>query len=157
MKTKIFTLSFILLLIVVMFAFMKPIKTNATDAQIEISNGRVVLNTGFNSEDEAFSHIIEKYKVIITFFAAIGAITMVAIFIYTFIKLGASSGNPQERQKCLTGLIITGLATALLGSIALFVGLFYNAFRDSGTPVNSPDPPMALPSLFINPIIMFYL
>lgn len=130
MKTKIFTLSFMLLLMMLLFTFVKPIQVNATDAKIEVKNGKVVLNTGFNSEDEAFSHIIDKYKVIITFFSAIGAITMVGIFIYTFIKLGATAGNPQERQKCLTGLIVTGLATALLGSVALFVGLFYNAFRD---------------------------
>ncbi len=130
MKTKIFTLSFILLIMMFLFTFIKPIEVDATDAKIEVSNGKVVLNTGFNSEDEAFSHIIEKYKVIITFFAAMGAITMVGIFIYTFIKLGTTAGNPTERSKCLTGLIITGLATALLGSVALFVGLFYNAFRD---------------------------
>lgn len=130
MKTKIFTLSFILLLMCFIFTLIKPMQVNATDAKIEVTNGKVVLNTGFNSEDDAFSHIIDKYKVIITFFAAMGAITMVGIFIYTFIKLGTTAGNPQERQKCLTGLIVTGLATALLGSVALFTGLFYNAFRD---------------------------
>lgn len=130
MKTKFLTLSFIFLLMMLMLILVKPIQVNAADAKIEISNGKVVLNTGFNSEDAAFSHIIDKYKVIITFFAAIGAITMVGIFIYTFIKLGATAGNPQERQKCITGLIVTGLATALLGSVAMFTGLFYNAFRD---------------------------
>lgn len=44
--------------------------------------------------------------------------------------MGATAGNPMERQKCITGLIITGIATALLGSTALFVGLFYSAFKD---------------------------
>lgn len=130
MKTKIFTLSFILLLMTLIFTLIKPIQVDASEAKIEVKNGKVVLNTGFADEDAAFSHIIDKYKVIITFFAAMGAITMVAIFIYTFIKLGATAGNPMERQKCLTGLIITGLATALLGSVALFTGIFYNVFRD---------------------------
>lgn len=122
-----------LTILLFLFNNLNPIQTEASDAKVEISDGKVVLNSGFESQDDAFSHIIEKYKIIITFFSAIAAITMVAIFIYNFIKLGATSGNPMERQKCITGLIITGIATALLGSIALFVGIFYNAFKDSST------------------------
>lgn len=98
-------------------------------ATVKVKDGKVVLDSGFSDENKAFHHIIEKYKAIITFFSAMGAITMVGIFIYSFIKLGLSSGNPIERQKCITGLIITGIGTALLGSTALFVGLFYGAFK----------------------------
>ena len=115
-----------------LFVCINPMETNAEGdetAKVEVKDGKVVLNSGFNNQDEAFTHVIDKYKILITFFAAIGAITMVGIFIYTFIKLGTSSGNPMERQKCITGLIVTGIATALLGSTALFVGLFYNAFK----------------------------
>lgn len=130
MKFKFFNISLILVMLLCLFTCFKPIQTNATEAKVEVVNGKVVLNSGFNTQDDAFSHIIEKYKTIITFFSAIGAITMVAIFIYSFIKLGATAGNPMERQKCITGLIVTGIATALLGSTALFVGLFYNAFKD---------------------------
>lgn len=128
-KAKFFIISFMFLLFSMFFTYMSQIQVNATDAKVEIVGNKVVLNTGFNNQDEAFSHIIERYKVVITFFAAIAAITMVGIFIYNFIKLGASGTNPMERQKCITGLIITGIATGLLGSIALFVGLFYNAFK----------------------------
>lgn len=139
MKYKVKKIIFILTLFMMIFICINPIETNAKGkkknnaetptAKVEVQDGKVVLNSGFNSQDEAFKHVIDKYKILITFFAAIGAITMVGIFIYTFIKLGASSGNPMERQKCITGLIITGIATALLGSTALFVGLFYGAFK----------------------------
>lgn len=139
MKYKIKKITFILTLFMLLFVCINPMKTNAKGdetnseetktAKVEVKDGKVVLNSGFDNQDDAFAHVIDKYKILITFFAAIGAITMVGIFIYTFIKLGASSGNPMERQKCITGLIITGIATALLGSTALFVGLFYGAFK----------------------------
>lgn len=130
MKFKIKNLTFIILLFSILFICIKPIETSASNTKVEVQNGKVVLNSGFGNENEAFHHVIERYKTIITFFSAIGAITMVGIFIYTFIKMGATAGNPMERQKCITGLIITGIATALLGSTALFVGLFYSAFKD---------------------------
>ena len=78
----------------------------------------------------SFSKIIDKYKTAITFISAIGAVTMVAIFIFMFMKLGSTSGNPTERSKCLTGLIWSGIAAAGLGSVALVVGIFYGALRD---------------------------
>ena len=130
MKFKIKNLTFIILLFSILFICIRPIETSASNTKVEVQNGKVVLNSSFGNENEAFHHVIERYKTIITFFSAIGAITMVGIFIYTFIKLGATAGNPMERQKCITGLIITGIATALLGSTALFVGLFYSAFKD---------------------------
>ena len=123
---KSLSLLMIFVTVIMLFFVAKPIEANAT---VEIVNNKVVLNTGFADEDEAFSHIIEKYKTMISFFSAIAAITMVAIFIYMFTKLGTTAGNPQERQKCITGLIITGIAAALLGSVSLFVGLFYGLFQ----------------------------
>ena len=130
MKTKILNITIIVLIFFTIFLAIKPVTADATGATVEIKNGKVVLNTGYNTQNDAFSHIINRYKVIITFFSAIAAITMAGIFIWTFMKLGATSGNPMERQKCITGLIISGIATALLGSISLVVGLFYNAFRE---------------------------
>lgn len=130
MKSKIFSLSLILIILISLFTCFKPTQVNASEAKVEVSNGKVVLNTGYNTQDDAFSHILDKYKTIITFFSAIAAVTMVAIFIYTFTKLGASATNPMERSKCLTGLLVSGIAAALLGSVALFTGLFYGAFKD---------------------------
>jgi hypothetical protein len=130
MKTKIFSISLIIMMLLCVFMSFKPMQTSATDATVTVKGGKVVLSTGYSTQDAAFSHILDKYKTIITFFAALGAVTMVAVFIYNFVKLGTTSSNPQERSKCLTGLIISGVAAALLGSTSLFVGLFYNAFKD---------------------------
>ena len=87
-------------------------------------------NGSANSMNGSFSKIIDKYKTVITFVSAIGAVTMVAIFIINFMKLGTTSGNPTERSKCITGLIWSGLAAAGLGSVALIVGIFYGVLKD---------------------------
>lgn len=119
----------IFLIIITLIMFFISIRPMETEATVEVSNGKIVLNTGYNTQNDAFEHIIEQYKTIISFFSAIAAVTMVGIFIYLFTKLGMTAGNPMERQKCITGLIISGVAAALLGSISLFVGLFYGIFK----------------------------
>ena len=72
------------------------------------------------------NNLLSEYRTIITFLSAIGSLSMIAFFILNFIALGNSKGNPQERQKAITGLIVSGIATAGLGSVTLITGLFYN-------------------------------
>ena len=80
---------------------------------------------GSKNMNDSFSKIIDKYKNVITFVSAIGAVTMVGVFIFNFAKLGTTSGNPSERSKVTHALIWSGLAAAGLGSVALIVGVFY--------------------------------
>lgn len=96
------------------------------DLKIE-NDGTVKTNT--KDTDSAFGKIIDKYKGVITFVSGIGAITMIGIFIFHFIKLGSTAANPSERSKCTTALIWSGLAAAGLGSIALIVGVFYGMLK----------------------------
>lgn len=72
--------------------------------------------------------LLDKYRGIISFLAGAGALTMLLFFIINFGKLGASAGNPQQRQSALMGLLFTGIATAILGSIMIFFQFFYHAF-----------------------------
>ena len=85
-------------------------------------NGKV---TQGGKTKNGYATIITKYKTLITFVSGIGAITMVGIFIFHFIKLGSTAANPQERSRCTPALIWSGLAAAGLGSVALIVGVFY--------------------------------
>lgn len=136
MKCKnIFIVTLILIIAIHIMAFIMPINANAVftnDFDVTWDNtGNTNIGGGSaNSMNGSFSKIINKYKTAITFISAIGAVTMVAIFIMNFMKLGTTSTNPTERQKCLTGLIWSGLAAAGLGSVALVVGIFYGALRD---------------------------
>lgn len=87
------------------------------------NDGSVTTN---KDTENGFASIIAKYKNFIAFFSGIGAITMVAVFIFHFIKLGSTATNPGERSKVTTGLIWSGLAAAGLGSVTLIVSIFYN-------------------------------
>lgn len=70
--------------------------------------------------------IFTQYRGVIVGLSGIGAITMIVFFIINFMKLGASSGNPQQRTQALVGIIWCGLAAAGLGGVTIFVGFFYN-------------------------------
>lgn len=89
------------------------------------ANGTLTVNSASDDMSGSFSKVIEKYKTVITFVSAIGAVTMVAVFIINFMKLGTTSGNPSERSKVIGALIWSGLAAAGLGSVSLIVGIFY--------------------------------
>lgn len=78
-------------------------------------------------KDNFFNTVLTEYQGIITFIAGIGTVSMVLFFILNFINLGKSQGNPQERQKAISGLIISGIASAGLGSVTMIVALFFNA------------------------------
>jgi len=86
------------------------------------------VNPGQGNES-AFGTIIQKYQKIITFISGLATATMVAVFIFNFTKLGTTSTNPAERQKVITGLIFSGIAAALLGSVTFLVGVFLNFLK----------------------------
>ena len=131
-KTRFISLAVLLsLLCALMFSIFTPLQSSAVfDENFDVTwntDGNNQLNVSGASEDmnSSFAKIIEKYKTVITFLSGIGAVSMVAFFIILFMKLGGTVGNPQERSKVITGLIITGVAAAGLGSVSLIVGIFY--------------------------------
>lgn len=93
---------------------------------IKIEGGKVnVDQIKPKSSDEFFKTALKQYRKVIVFVSGIGTLSMVLFFVLNFIKLGNSRGNPQERQKAVTGIIVAGIATACLGSVTTVVGMFY--------------------------------
>lgn len=99
------------------------------DVKIGPDGAMTITGSGFSDggDGNAWTQIIKKYRVFIVGISGIAAITMVVIFIFQFLKLGASAGNPQARSQALTGLLWSGIAAAGLGAVSLIVGLFYRA------------------------------
>ncbi len=130
MKNKIALLLVVALVLTLCLSLFGSIQANALfdDGNLNITNNGTVTSTS-NSTDETFGKIMDKYKGVITFVSGIATVTMVAIFILNFMKLGSTSTNPTERQKVLTGLIWSGVAAALLGSVTLIVGVFYGMLK----------------------------
>lgn len=98
-----------------------------SDFNVTIDKSGNASITGENDSAGAWSKLIEKYKGFIVGVSAVGAVTMVVLFIIQFMKLGSAAGNPQQRSQALTGVLWTGLAAAGLGAVSLIVGIFYNA------------------------------
>lgn len=126
----------VLLLIVLVFNLFNPIVTEArnvevNDGSLTIQNGEISLTGPGNITNgtAAKATVIEKYKAIITFVGGIITVTMVAVFIIQFLKLGMIPSNPRERKEIITGLLISGFSAALMGSITFFVGVFYGLLK----------------------------
>lgn len=130
---------FIGLIMAIIFAFSVPTTAFADtpkanngvpDVTIGADGNMTISGSGFadgENGENAWTQIIKKYRVFIVGISGIAAITMVVIFIFQFLKLGASAGNPQARSQALVGLLWSGIAAAGLGAVSLIVGLFYRA------------------------------
>jgi hypothetical protein len=102
-------------------------KPTVNQLLVFIEDGVLNLQGISNDDVSSWNLMFSKVKGIIIGLTGVGALTMVVLFIIQFMKLGASAGNPQERKRALTGVLWTGIAAALLGSVTLVVGFFYNA------------------------------
>jgi hypothetical protein len=104
---------------------VKP-STGNMDVQMN-SDGS--LNIGGISADDtsAWNQLFSRFKGVIVGLTGVGTMVMIVLFIIQFMKLGSSAGNPQQRSQALTGVLWTGIAAALLGSVTIIVGFFYNA------------------------------
>ena len=131
MTKKIALLLVVAIVLALSLSVFGAVQANAVDwgsGDLTISNNGAVVSTS-NGTQDTFGKIMEKYKGVITFVGGIATVTMVAIFILNFMKLGSTATNPTERQKVLTGLVWSGIAAALLGSVTLIVGVFYGMLK----------------------------
>lgn len=143
-KSKFFRIILIFILLIPFHTNYSPIKNSNIGSEMIIAARAntldLDLNIGLNEDGlvkikdtddsgKAWGEFIGNYKNFITGVSAVGAITMVALFIMQFLKLGASAGNPQARREALIGVLWTGIATSLLGGVALFTGIFYRAIN----------------------------
>lgn len=89
------------------------------------------LETGTLESDTDFNGILGRYKNIIVAITGFLTVTMFAMMIFMFTKLGVAGDNEMARRKAIGGILTTGIATALLGGATIVIGFFYGAI--SGT------------------------
>jgi hypothetical protein len=104
------------------------VRPNTSDVGVNMGdNGKLEID-GISSDDtSAWNSLFGRIKGIIVGLTGVGTLAMIVLFIIQFMKLGSSAGNPQARSQALTGVLWTGVAAALLGSVTIIVGFFYNA------------------------------
>lgn len=86
---------------------------------------------GKGDQDATWNKILEQGRKFVIGVSGIGALVAIAVFIVSFMKLGASAGNPQARSQALSGIMWSGIAAAGLGSVTLITGLFYNGLKET--------------------------
>lgn len=77
----------------------------------------------------AWNTILLKYKGIISGVAGVITLTLVVFFLINITKVAGSSTNPQALANALKGVLWTGIATAGVGAVDIFLAIFYNALR----------------------------
>ncbi|MFI3211289.1 MAG: hypothetical protein R3Y64_09630 [Peptostreptococcaceae bacterium] len=126
MNTKLIALAF-MTMVVAMLSFGDAFAIDNFNIQMG-ADGK--LTGGLDNSDsgaEVWTNILGEYQQIIVGVSGIATITMVAVFIMNFMKLGTTSTNPSERQKVTNGLLWSGMAAAGLGSVTMIVGFFMNS------------------------------
>lgn len=101
------------------------------NVQIDPSSGNVVID-GLDDEKgsaAAWNTVLVKYKGIISGVSAVITLTMVVLFLVNLVKVASSNGNPNAKTSALSGLLWTGIATAGVGAVDIFLAIFYNALR----------------------------
>lgn len=96
------------------------------NVDINIADGRVVITGIENDDDNAWNNIYEKYKFFINGFTGLCILTCVLVFIISAIKLGSVAGNPTERKRCMTAMLMSGIGTAGLGAVVIMFSFFMN-------------------------------
>lgn len=121
----------LILSFLIAFIFMNTETAFAEGESVKMEDGAISFGNEFAQEqDSAWNNFFKKYNSIIAGISGLAAITFVAFFIFYFLKLGASAGNPQARGQALLGLLWTGIAAAGLGAVSIIVAFFYNAAKD---------------------------
>ena len=76
-----------------------------------------------------FNTMFVKGRMIIAGVTGLLAIVMLGLFTYKAFNLAKASDSPQERARCINGMIVYFIGAACFGSAAKFAGLFYNLLR----------------------------
>lgn len=77
--------------------------------------------------------VMPQVRAVAQVITTICTVICLAAFLISVTKLATSAGNPQARQRALTGILISGIALALFGGAWVVVSFFWN-FLNQGTP-----------------------
>lgn len=78
---------------------------------------------------KTFNQFLTEYRLFVLGVAGAIDLFLIGVVIFRIIKLGAASQSPIDRKNALTSFGISLLAVAIMGSITLWYGLFFNAFK----------------------------
>jgi hypothetical protein len=95
------------------------------DVTLDVDGGRLVISGTMHNDKDVWNQIFSSISGIITGLSGLGILCCILAFVIQIIKLGASAGNPAEREKAIKGLLWTGVGTAGCSAAALIFGIAY--------------------------------
>lgn len=98
---------------------------SSAETAFSVSDGTIRFGADADGEEEpaALSVIVPKYRQVLAAGMGILAVTMFVLMMVQFAKLGAAGDNPMLRRKAIVGIATTGIATALLGGLSVYIGI----------------------------------
>lgn len=78
------------------------------------------------SWENVINPIFSSYKDFVSGIFGLASLTMLVLFIKSFLQLGISASNPEARREAMTGILLNGIGIAGLGGVAVWIGLFWN-------------------------------
>lgn len=109
----------------IILCFMYFLITTETYAGVLVGgNPQISLKQRVSANE--FSQFLSNYKGLALAISGICAITAIIMFVVSISKLSVSAGNEQLRRKAWSGIILSGIAIALIGGITTVVGVFWH-------------------------------
>lgn len=135
-KNRIFSL---VILMMMFFSLVLPITTTITNNEVNaftkdsltFESDGTLTNKDFTEGDgtAAWEKVIDKYKGFIVGISSVATVTFIIFFILNITRVAANAANPTARSQAIMGVVWTGIAAALLGSVTVWFGFFYTSLR----------------------------
>ena len=87
------------------------------------------MDIGSSTDEMDLKTVLEKYKGALYFGAGIIVITAFTMLFYNLYRLSVSGDNDRKRQAAISGIMISGIGIALLGSFSIIAGLLFGLFQ----------------------------
>ena len=109
-----------------MFGMMNFAQADIFTDYVNINGNQVSVAAGNNNAALNMGGVVSKYQSIASVITGLLTVTMFIFMLIQFTKLGAAGDNESARKKAITGIMTTGIATALLGGATIIIGFFWN-------------------------------
>lgn len=96
------------------------------DVSIDLDEGRLVVSGVMHDDKDAWNIVYDNIQQIIVGITGLGILICLLAFVLQFIRLGATAGNPAERERILKGIIWTGIGTVGCGAVTLVFSFAFN-------------------------------
>lgn len=134
MKTKMRSFAAMLLLVLLMIPTL-CVPAMAADVHITTNGDGITISgadfpkmTNTDTPTDLVTGPLDKYKSIAVIITGFLTVTAFLSMIFCITKLSTAGDNEMARKKALMGILTSGIGIALLGSVTLVIGFFWNIF-----------------------------